>query len=119
MADISLALLQIQNALKAFEPARLNNFRIIFVINQAAMVTSASAYVPAPALTCVELVNKTQLQWLLTHVSAFLDDMWRPQVTGALHRCIDHYDDNQGGYTVEYRQKSHGGKAMGRLLASY
>jgi len=68
VVDISLALLQIQDSLRAFEPPRLNTFIIIFVINQATMAISAStsASAPAPALTRVELVSKTQLQWLLT-----------------------------------------------------
>ncbi len=79
---------------------------------------SASASTPAPALTRVELVNKTQLDWLLTQVITCVDEAWRPQVAGALHQCIEAYNDEQGGYTVEYRQKSYGGKAMGRLWAS-
>ncbi len=82
------------------------------------MAASASASAPAPALTRVELVNKTQLDWLLTLVNAYVDDTWRSQVAGALHRCIEAYTDDQGGYTVEYRQKSYDGKAMGRLWAS-
>ena len=76
--------------------------------------TSASA----PALARVQLVNKTQLDWLLTQVNTYVDDTWCPQVAGALHRCIEAYDDHHGGYTVEYRQKTYGGKVMGRLWAS-
>ncbi len=79
---------------------------------------SASASASAPALTRVEMVNKTQLQWLLTQVNTYVDDTWPPQVAGALHRCIEACDDDQGGYTVEYHQKSYDGKAMGRLWAS-
>jgi hypothetical protein len=82
------------------------------------MSASASAFAPAPALTRVEMVNKTQLQWLLTHANTYVDDTWRPQVTGALHRYIEAYDDDKGGYTVEYRQKRYDRKAMGRLCAS-
>ena len=48
----------------------------------------------------------------------YVDDTWRPNVAGALRRCIEAYNDDQGGYTVEYRQISYGGKAMGRLWAS-
>ncbi len=33
-------------------------------------------------------------------------------------RCIEAYDDDQGGYTVEYHQETYGGRAMGRLWAS-
>ncbi len=76
---------------------------------------SASASAPALALTRVELVNKTQLDWLLIQVKTYVDEAWRPQVAGALHRCIEAYDDDQGGYTVEYHQKTYGGKAIGRL----
>ena len=84
------------------------------------MAASASASAPAlpSALTRVELVNKTQLDWLLTQVKTYVDEDWRPQVAGALHRCIEAFDDDQGGYTVEYHQKTYGGKAMGRLWAS-
>ncbi len=59
---------------------------------------SASASASAPAIT---RVDKTQPQWLLTQLNTYADDTWRPQVTGALHRCIDAYDDDQCGYTVE------------------
>ncbi len=51
-------------------------------------------------------------------MNTYVDGTWRPQVAAALNRCIDAYDDVQGGYTVEYRQKTYGGKAMGRLWAS-
>ena len=103
---------------------RLNTFRYIFVINQATMAASASASASAPAsapviITRVELVNKTQLQRLLTQVNSYVDDTWCRQVTGAIRRCIDAYDDDQGGYSVEYRQKAYDGKAMGPLWASH
>ncbi len=63
------------------------------------MATSAfaSASAPAPALHRGELVNKIQLDWLFTQVKTYVDDTWRPQVAGALHRCIEAYDDDQGG----------------------
>ena len=67
---------------------------------------AASASAPTPALTRVELVNKTQLDWLLTQVKTYVDETWRPQVAGALRRCIEAYDDDQGGYAVDYHQKS-------------
>ena len=83
-----------------------------------AVFTSDSTSAPAPALTRVELVNKTQLQWLLTQVNTYVNDTWRPQVNAAPNRYIDAYDDDQGVYTVDHRQKSYNGKAMGRLWAS-
>jgi hypothetical protein len=49
----------------------------------------------------------------LTQVKTYVDEAWRPQVAGALYRCIKAYDDDQGGYTVEYHQKTYGGRAMG------
>ncbi len=86
------------------------------------MATSASVSTstpaPSPALTRVELVNKTQLYWLLTQVKTYVDEAWRPHIAGALHRCIEAYDDDQGGYAVEYHQKTYGGKTIGRLWAS-
>jgi hypothetical protein len=114
--EISLALVKIQDALKALKPPCLDPFRNIFVIIQTNMATSASA--PAPVLTRVEMVNKTQLQWLLTQVNNYVDDTRRPQVVGALIRRIGAYDDDMSVYTVEYRQKVYGGKAPGRLWAS-
>ena len=79
---------------------------------------AAFASATAPALPRIELVNKTQLDWLPTKVKTYSDKAWCPQVAGALHRCIEAYDDDQGGYTVEYHQKTDGGRAMGRLWAS-
>jgi hypothetical protein len=65
------------------------------------MAASACASASTPALIRVEMVNKTQLKWLLTQVNIYVNDAWRPQVAGALHRCIEAYDDDEGGYTVE------------------
>jgi hypothetical protein len=61
VADISLALVKIQDALKLRDPARLDAIRFIFVINQATMNAPASASAPAPALTRVELVIRPNL----------------------------------------------------------
>ena len=54
----------------------------------------ASTSALAPAVTRIELVTKTQFDWLFTQVKTYVDEAWRPQVAGALHRCIEAYDDD-------------------------
>ena len=66
----------------------------------------------------LETFPKRTLQWLMTIVELHVDEAWRPQVAGALERCIEAYDDSAGGYVVEYHKKIYGGEAIGRQWAS-
>jgi hypothetical protein len=58
------------------------------------------------------------MHWLQTQVPKYVDEEWRGQVSGALTKCIDRYDDSTGGYVVEYYQKVYGGDAYARQWAS-
>ncbi len=58
------------------------------------------------------------LRWLQTQVDKYVDKEWRVQVSGALKKCIDRYDDSTGGYIVKYNQKVYGTDAYARHWAS-
>ncbi len=65
----------------------------------------------------VERIKKCQLGWLKAHVENYTDKGWHAQVTAAIQRCIDAYDDVEEGYVVEYHRKVIGGSAAGRQFA--
>ncbi len=66
----------------------------------------------------VERIQKCQLGWLKAHVENYTDEGWHAQVSAAIQRCIDAYDDVEEGYIVEYHRKVFGGNAAGRQFAS-
>ena len=71
---------------------------------------------PAQVVTrrLIEKIPKCTLLWLKNQVPTYVDEDWRAQVTGALNKCIDAYDDNADGYVVEYHQKVYGEEALAR-----
>ena len=75
---------------------------------------------PAQVVTrqILEKIPKCKLHWLQTQVPKYVDEKWRGQVSGALNKCIDNYDDSAGGYLVEYHQKVYGADAYARQWAS-
>ena len=46
-------------------------------------------------------IPKCQLNWLQTQVPKYVYEECRAQVSGALNKCIDTYDNSAGGYIVE------------------
>ena len=61
-----------------------------------------------------ERIPKCKLNWMQIQVTKYVDEEWRAQVSGALNKCIDNYDDSAGGYIVEFHQKLYGADAYAR-----
>jgi hypothetical protein len=66
----------------------------------------------------VERIRKCQLGRLKAHLENYTDEGWHAQVTAAIQRCIDAYDDVKEGYVVEYHRKVFGRNVAGRQFAS-
>ncbi len=66
-----------------------------------------------------EKIPKCKLHWVQIQVDMYVVKEWRGQVSGALKKCIDRYDDSAGGYIVEYHPKVYGTDAYARQWASY
>ena len=75
---------------------------------------------PAQVVTrhILDKIPKCKSRWLQTQVDNYVDKEWRGQVSGALQKCIDRYDDFAGGYVVEYHQKVYGADAYARQWTS-
>jgi len=66
----------------------------------------------------VEKIQICQQGWLKAHVEDFADEEWYAQVATSIQRCIDAYDNAEGGYVVEYHRKVFDGIPAGRQFAS-
>ncbi len=62
----------------------------------------------------VEKIQICKLEWLKAHVEDFADEGWYAHVATSIQRCIDAYDNAEGGYVVEYHRKVFDGILAGR-----